>query len=228
MRGNHLPMSDFSSIDDAIGSADPEDRAFERWYGPWQPLPIADAAAELANFDAPWWICGGQAIDAFTGTDRLHDDLDVGFSASDLPLLREALAPTYHLWSAGAGMLRPLNDEYPELHPESSQVWIREHAWAPWRLDLLATPGGDGTWINKRDERQVLRLDEATWTDSSGLRYLAPELVLVMKAHLHRPKDELDLSRTLSKLELEQRTRLDDQLRRQHPGHPWIARLAGD
>ena len=37
------------------------------------------------SLDAPWWIVGGWAIDAFTGRPREHHDIDVGFFRADLP-----------------------------------------------------------------------------------------------------------------------------------------------
>jgi hypothetical protein len=217
-------VRDFGSIDAAITAVDPEDVAFERLCGPWQPWSIDETGEALAGFDGPWWVCGGQAIDAFTGTERPHDDLDIGFFAVDLPRLRNALGSTYHLWSAGAGMLRPLDDEHPDLHSQSSQVWVREHAWAPWRLDLLATPGGGHRWVNKRDQSIAMDLDAATWV-RDGVRYLAPELVLLMKARHARPKDELDLERTLPLLDTRQRDRLGDLLAHVHPEHAWLERL---
>ncbi len=33
----------------------------------------------LAGLDAPWWVCGGSAVEAFTGVARRHDDIDIGF-----------------------------------------------------------------------------------------------------------------------------------------------------
>jgi hypothetical protein len=218
-------MRDFGPIDAVIGPADPEDRAFQLLYGPWQPFSVAEAAEVLAAFARPWWVCGGQAIEAFTGTTRAHDDLDIGFFECDLALLRDALAPAFDLWSAGSGMLRPLNTEFPTLHPEAGQVWIREHAWAPGRLDLLATPNDGEQWVNKRDPSMVVDLDEATWTDGDGVRYLAPELVLLMKAKLSRQKDEDDLAAALPVMHVDQRRRLQETLARLQPGHPWLERV---
>jgi hypothetical protein len=218
-------MRDFGPIDAVIGPADPEDRAFQLLYGPWQPFSVAEAAEALAPFARPWWVCGGQAIEAFTGTARAHDDLDIGFFECDLALLRDALAPAFDLWSAGSGMLRPLNTEFPTLHPEAGQVWIREHAWAPWRLDLLATPyaGAEGRRVG--DACVAMCRARGSRTHGDGVRYLAPELVLLMKAKLSRQKDEHDLAAALPVMHVDQRRRLRTTLERLHPGHPWLERV---
>ena len=110
---------------------DPEERAFQRLFGPWRPLTVPQLAALLDGWDAPWWICGGYAVDAFTGVTRPHEDIDVAFFVSDLDSLRHHLAGRYHLWSVGDQTLRPIDEHHPTLHPRSRQVWLRKHALAP-------------------------------------------------------------------------------------------------
>jgi hypothetical protein len=216
---------DFSGIEDAIHSTDPEDIALDRLWGPWQAFSVAEAAAAMAAYDEPWWVCGGHAIEAFTGVPRLHDDIDVGFFTSHLDALRVALDDAFDLWSVGSMTFRPLTSETPRLHDGSEQVWVREHAWAPWRMDLLATPDDDGRWVNKRDPATVLPLEEATWVGEDGVRYLDADLALVMKAKHTRPKDVRDLEATLPLLDEQARARLGRLLARAHPGHAWLDRL---
>lgn len=213
---------DYSGIDRAIHAHDEEDAAFERLYGPWDsPTPVG-AAGLLAEFHGPWWVCGGYAVEAFTGVARTHDDIDIGFFRCDLGRLRAALADRFDLWSAGGGMLRPVNDRFPDLHPQSEQLWAREHAWSPWRLDLLATLNRDGLWVNKRDTSFAAGLEGVTWLGEDGIRYLTPDLVLAMKAKLKRPKDDRDLEVTLPLLDGPARERLRSFLQRQEPGHEWL------
>jgi hypothetical protein len=124
-------MRDFSTIDAAIAPGiDSEDQAFQRLYGPWHPFTAGQAAHALESYDHEWWVCGGSAIEAFTGVQRHHEDLDIGFFARDLADLRATLEPSFDLWSTGDGTLRPLNADHPELHPHAGQVWAREHAWS--------------------------------------------------------------------------------------------------
>lgn len=218
-------MRDYSAVDTAISATDPVDIGFERLFGPWQGFTVVEAANALAAYQGPWWVCGGRALEAFTGVRRHHADIDVGFFTSDLDRLRAALADEFDVWSVGSMTLRPLTDEHPTLHEGSEQVWVRDHAWAPWRMDLLATPDDVGRWVNKRDASIVLDLDDATWRDDVGTRYLVPELVLLMKARHARAKDEIDLANTLPRLEQRQRARLHAWLEQVHPGHAWLGRL---
>ncbi len=220
-----MASRDFSDVDLAVMSTDPEDIRLDRLFGPWQAFGVAEAAAALASYDAPWWVCGGHAIEAFTGVRRPHDDIDIGFFTRDLDALRLALGDRFDLWSVGGMTFRPLTAEHPGLHEHSEQVWAREHAWAPWRMDLLATPDDDGRWVNKREPAMVLPLEEATWVGPDGVRYLSPELVLAMKAKLERPKDLADLDTTLPLLAPDARERLRAFVGRTHPGHAWLGQL---
>jgi aminoglycoside-2''-adenylyltransferase len=218
-------VRDYSTVDAAIVTTDPEDIAFERALGPWAHLTVLEGAELLARFRRPWWVVGGHAIEAYTGVSRPHHDLDIAFFRSDLPALRQALMEDYDLWSAGSAMFRLIDDAFPDLHPESDQVWVRRHAWSPWLVDLLATPGEDGQWIHRRDRTFVADLDEVTWTDADGVRYLAPDLVLSFKAKHARRQDDADFAATVARLNPDQISRLRQFLRQHHPGHAWSAAL---
>lgn len=130
---------------------DPEELAFQRLYGPWRPFSVVEADEVFAPLEIPWWIAGGYAIEAFTGVRRHHEDIDVSVFRRDVGVLRAAFEGTFHVWSAGAGMFRPLTDEFPDPHDQSDQVWLREHALAPWRADVLLNPDQDGAWVSRRD-----------------------------------------------------------------------------
>lgn len=72
------------------------------------------------------------------------------------------------------------------------QLWARRDAQHPWQLDLLLDRGGD-EWVFKRDERIRLPWQRALHT-VDGIPYLRPELALLHKAHLDRPKNRADLA----------------------------------
>jgi len=201
-----------------------DDDAFYRWYGPWAPTTPADVARLFDGLDAPWWIVGGWAIDAFTGIARAHEDIDVGFLRADLPLVLAHLAPDLCVWSNQSGTLRPLRVP-EELLEDARQLWVRRDGASPWLLDLAMTPHDGATWISPRDDRVRLPLTEATFTAADGIRYLRPELVLFMKARLARDKDDADLAAALPGMSGEARIRLRRWLALVHPGHRWIARL---
>lgn len=204
-----------------------EDEEFFRRYGPWAALDPPGLAAFMAGFERPWWIVGGWAIEAFTGASREHEDVDLSILACDIPALRAHVGDHWHLWSNEGGTLRPLSDRFPEVLDVESQIWIREHALAPWIIDLPITPDRDGLWTSKRKPDHVAPLDDVTWVAESGIRYLNPEIVLHFKARLGRAKDDRDLERTLPLLSDAQRAWLRDAVRRTEPDHPWQPLLDG-
>jgi RimJ/RimL family protein N-acetyltransferase len=205
---------------------DAEEQDFQRLYGPWEPWTVEEAAAQLDGIGAPWWICGGHALEAFTGRRRPHADLDIGMFRRDLSVLREHFAGRLHLWSAGGGMLRPLDASFPDLHPESAQVWLREHALAPWRADVVLTPTGSGEWVFKLDPTVRMPLAQATWLDERSRRILRPEIVLAHKVKQNRPKDDDDFAGTWPLLAGPARRWLREAVSRVDASHPWLNRMA--
>ena len=108
-----------------------DDAEFERLYGAWEGLDPAGAQRLMAPFPGPWWVVGGWAIEAFTGVARAHEDIDVVIFRRDLPAFLDLVRGRYDVWSAGAGAIRPVNEDWPEPHADAGQVWLREHASRP-------------------------------------------------------------------------------------------------
>jgi len=210
------------------GTPDEEDVEFYDLYGPWDAIEPAGLQALMEGFGRPWWVVGGHAIEAFTGLVRPHEDIDLVIFGRDVSRLREQLGTRYHLWSNHGGVLRPLNDRFPEPLDPLSQIWVREHALAPWIIDCPLNPDVDGRWQSKRDGSHVAELDAVTWVDGRGIRFLNPEIVLFFKAAQKRPKDEHDLGLAWPLLSRGRQTWLRDAVRRWDPEHPWNERLAVD
>ncbi len=201
-----------------------EDLDFLRRYGPWEPFTLVQAKEQFDPLGIPWWVAGGLAAEAFSGVQRAHEDIDISVFRKHVPVLREAFDGRYHLWSAGSGSLRPISDRFPEPAEDADQLWMREHALAPWRADIVLNPDDDGRWVSRRDPTFVAALDEVTW-ERDGVRFLNPEIVLCFKAKFVRPKDEHDFAAIVPRLDAGRRAWLADYLRRCEPGHPWLARL---
>jgi hypothetical protein len=213
-------MSDVAQYGEDLS---PEELAFQRVYGPLEPFSLVEAAEVLDGVGLSWWVVGGVAIEAFTGVPRHHEDIDLSILRHDLPRLRDHLAPHFHLWAAGPGLLHLADGT--EMPAESEQVWLREHALAPWRCEFLLNTDVGGRWQSKRDPGFTAPLEEVTWV-KDGIRYLNPELVLSHKAKASRPKDDDDLGAAWPLLDEGQRAFLVDFLERCQPAHPWLARLA--
>ena len=205
--------------------AEMSDEEFFRWYGAWDPLDPPGLAELMAGFERPWWIVGGWAIEAFTGVSREHEDVDLSILACDIPAFRAHLGDAWTPWSNHGGTLRPLSDRFPEVLDVQSQIWIRRSAHEPWVVDLPITPDRGGLWTSKRDPDHVLPVEEATWVAGDGIRYLRPEIALLYKAALHRPKDDADLASTWPLLEASAREWLSASVGRLYPDHAWLRQL---
>lgn len=200
-----------------------EEEAFRRLYGEWDALDPAGTAAFMAGYPGEWWVVGGWAIEAFTGVARRHEDIDLVIWARDLPVLRAHVGDRHHIWSAGGGAIRPVDDDWPEPHEQAGQVWLRDHAAAPWFLDCILSEDRDGLWVSRRDEAHVVPLAEVTWVADDGIRYMRPEVVLHHKARLLRPKDTVDLEVAWPLLDPHAQAWLRDAVRRERHDHPWLA-----
>lgn len=184
---------------DPVGSAfaktinDLDEAAFQALYGRWDPPSPAQVAALLAGSPAGcrvrWWIAGGRAARAGAPA-RQHDDTDIAVRLSDLDRLRTQLSG-WHLWEASSGTLRPLLPG-DRLTPGCEQLWARRDAQHPWELDLLLDRS-DAEWVFKRDSRVRLPWPRALH-EVDSVPHLRPEVALLHKAHLDRPKDRADLA----------------------------------
>jgi hypothetical protein len=133
----------------------------------------------------------------------------------------------YHVWSAGSSGILPLSAGKSVLPDDADQVWLREHALAPWKYDVVLNPDRDGRWVFRRDPSLDYALDEVTWVADDGIRYLNPELALAYKAKSDRPKDRADLAAALPLLGAARRTWLADMIHHLHPDHAWLEQING-
>jgi hypothetical protein len=166
-----------------------DDETFQAVYGSWDPLEPDQVGVLLEGSGVRWFIAGGRA--ARVGAEpRPHDDTDVVVLLADLPALRRHLRE-WHLWEAHEGTLRPLLPG-DTLRSGREQLWLRQDAGQPWAADLLLQSGED-RWVFKKNDTVQLTWEQALHV-VDGLPYLRPEVALLHKAHLDRPKDRADLA----------------------------------
>jgi len=193
----------------------------------------------MTGFARSWWIGGGWAVDAATGTiSRPHLDVDLVVLRPDVPALGSHLAG-WDLRLARAGTLREWDGG--GLAESDHQVWarrddgIRPERWQ----DFAADPGfveflaeevdvADGMWVYRRDP--VVRAPLSRLGTPGG--FLRPEVALLYKAAaagggdpLVSAKAQFDFQHALAHLDRDQREWLTTALRRAHPGHPWTSSL---
>lgn len=201
------------------------DDQFEQLYGPLARLQPSEAAELFEGFNASWWIVGGWAIEAFSGRQREHEDLDVCILARDVPRLLGHFIGTHHVWGTGGGVMCPLLSANQRLPTWLNQIWVRETATAPWLLDVIVTPDRDGKWVFQRDQTYVDDLQSVTWTANDGIVYQKPEITLAFKAAHSRLKDRADLESCLPRLTPAATAWLTETLEHLYPGHPWLGLL---
>lgn len=197
-----------------------------RLYGPWRGRTPADAAELFVGYPGRWWIAGGWAIQAFTGVERPHGDLDPSIPRRDVPLLRRHLAGRIDLWAADQEVLRVLLPDAPdadELPASCENVWARPSGAEPWEYDIVLMTVTEDTWVFKRDARITRPLDEIVWT-KDGIPFLRPEIQLLHKARGLRTKDQADFDAAWPLLAATDRQWLRDAITLTQPDHPWLAR----
>jgi lincosamide nucleotidyltransferase A/C/D/E len=188
-------------------------------FGPWRPLSLDEARAELAGCPSPWWFTGGIALELFVGTSwRSHDDLDVGIRRRDATTVLDHLrARGWEVVVAAAGVLAPWDGDAPHEDRHQNNVWCRRPG-GPWQLDVNIGEGDDERWVYRRD-RGITRPWPLAVRDVGGARFLAPELQLLFKSRDVRPKDTVDAQHVIPLLDGGGLALLVAQFR---AGHPWL------
>lgn len=194
-----------------------------RLYGPWKVRTPHDAIVFLSGYSGRWWVAGGWAIDAFTGTARVHGDLDIGIPRSEAQGFIEFAGASLDVWAA-AGSLTPLSIDGSSVSEDCGNLWLRASGADPWEYDVLLDDVREQTWVYKRSSHITRPLSDCLWS-RDGITYLRPEIQLLLKAKHTRPKDTHDLERCLPHLDEGSRTWLTQSLRRENPQHPWVRRL---
>jgi predicted N-acetyltransferase YhbS len=196
----------------------------EAWDA-WHPN---EAAVRLAGVDCPWHVAGGWALDLWRETLGLpqlrdHGDLEIAIPRQRFATMAAAFAD-FELFSAGAGVVRPIRDRITA--PEPHQVWVADMSVPAYRTDMFLEPGDDTTWVCRRGQGITRPMADVVRRTPGGVPFLAPECVLLYKARWSDlPKNETDFVGNVPNLDESARTWLVSALSDAHPGHPWIDRL---
>lgn len=177
----------------------------------------------MKGFSRPWFIVGGWSIDLFL--DRLtreHHDIEIGIFRRDQQSLGSYLGD----WT----QKKIVNFQAePWNRPEVLPLPIHElhfYSKSHCRLEILLQESEGNSWRYRREGRITLPMAEAIQWNSSGIPFLAPQIVLLYKACDTRPKDAQDFAQTLPFLNGNQREWLARALETAHPQHSWITELS--
>lgn len=154
---------------------------------------------------------------------RHHGDLDLGIFRNDQLALQEFLSE----WS----LSKIVNGEVLEWQSgERISLPAHEiHAISPRgsTVEILLAESSESDWIYRRDSTIRMPISSAVLITTSGLRVLAPEIVLLFKSKNPREHDEADFETVRSQLSEEQVKWLLDAISRTDKNHPWAAKLGG-
>ena len=213
--------------------------------------PVHAVGSLLSGLTVPWWITGGWAIDLAVGhVTRDHADVNVMMLERDEHALRGLTGVGIQLiadgqppgpWPAGR---RLTAGPVPDRRVGDRLVLHGKNLPLP--AEVIPASAVRATWVHKHGARIFTRpLADITrcW---HGIPFLAPEVVLLIKARpgTDRPgtdNDQRDFEAALPMLSAEQRSWLKDAIERQSwlkeaierqprptRQHRWTAELATD
>jgi len=191
--------------------------------------PLEEQLRHVEALSVPWYVAGGWAIDLFLGrVTRDHSDVDLAISRTDQRAVYDHL--TDRTWSkivphpeglTGRGTVEPWDGE-PLVLPTHQILADSDDGH---RIEFLLSEIDDVVWRSRRNPDVNMPLATMALTTQDGVRYLAPEIVLLSKAKHLREWDEADFETILPALYLAPRHWLYHALEESHPGHPWIDSL---
>jgi GrpB protein len=195
------------------------------WQAHYGFGPLMAVVEEMAGFARPWHISSGWALDLFLGrVTRVHHDVDVEIARVDSLILQQ------HLLTRGWKFVTP-NEGKLEVWQSNTPLELPRHQGHAHRngamIDVLFTEMDEAIWHYRRMPSVIRTIERASLRTSSGIPYLAPELVLLFKSRStqDRPKDQVDFERVYEHLELERRAWLKWALTATDPTHRWLGKL---
>ena len=189
---------------------------------------VIQAVRLFADYDRPWAVCGGWAIDLFLNRiTRSHKDVDF------VILRRDQLVIQEHLLSRGWFLEKAVNGQ---LVPWQIGEWIdlpvhtilcKYPKASPDLVELLFNEVDEVNFFFRRNHSITLPLGKMIISTASGIPILAPEIVLLYKsANPEDPSAGIDFKNVLPELSPETCDWLADALRKLYPIHIWLEDLS--
>lgn len=178
-------------------------------------------ASLMKDFNKPWGIAGGWAIDLFIGSiTRKHEDIEIAIFREDQCCIQKYLAGwnfkkvkqgKIEPWGNGERLELPVHETYAERDDQKIEILLNE-------LD-----GED--WVFRRDNRIRRPVTQIFMKSPENIPYLSPEIVLLYKSKNPRSKDEIDFHNTIELLDSDRKQWLKDTLKTIYEEHPWIRKF---
>ena len=105
------------------------------------------------------------------------------------------------------------------------QLRARREGGEPPEFEFFLNDLSGEEWVCRRSAVITRPVGEIIQRSGGGIPFIVPEIQLLYKAKLHRPKDDHDFETAFSLLTLPQRAWLKEGLEIIHPEDPWLAVL---
>ena len=144
---------------------------------------VIQAGKAFYNYDRPWAVCGGWALDLFLNrVTRPHKDVDFAVLRKDQLIIQEYLLS--HGWTlekAVSGQLVPWQrGEWIDLPVHT--IWCKNPSVSPDFIELLFNEVDEVNFHFRRDTSITHPLEKMIVSSASGSPILAPEIVLLYKS----------------------------------------------
>ncbi|MEQ4206304.1 hypothetical protein [Actinopolymorpha sp. B9G3] len=188
--------------------------------------PLVIVRDLFRSYARPYWVAGGWAVDLFAQrVRRPHGDVDIAVLYRDVDYLAETFRdPRPVLVHPATGERREWTPD-EELRPGPHGFVIPDDSH-PCPITIMLTASDGDEWVYHRGTGNVRRPHtRMTLTTERGLPFVGPEVALLYKSPMLRPKDWQDFDDIHEMLDDERREWLIDNIAHRRPDHPWLPRL---
>jgi hypothetical protein len=188
---------------------------------------VIQAAKIFTDYDRPWAVCGGWAIDLFINrVTRVHNDVDFFVLRKDQLVIQECLLTRgWALEKAVNGQLISWQKgEWIDLPIHT--IWCRNSVLSPDFVELLFNEVDEANFLFRRDISITLPAEKMIRSSESGIPILAHEIILLYKsAKPEDPSASADFRNVLPGLSSESRNWLVLALNKLYRDHIWLKDL---
>jgi hypothetical protein len=177
---------------------------------------VIQAARLFKDYDRPWAVCGGWAIDLFLNrVTRPHKDVDFAVLRNDQFIIQEYLFERgWSLEKAVQGRLVPWQ-RGERIDLPVHVIWCRNREASPDFVELLFNEADEVNFFFRRDTSITLPGEKMILSSASGIPILAPEIVLLYKSgNAEDPAAMADFTNVLPNLSSQTRDWLAAALRK--------------
>ena len=189
---------------------------------------IIQAVKLLGDYDRPWAVCGGWAIDLFLNrVTRPHKDVDFVVLRKDQLIIQAyLLSRGWALEKAVSGQLVAWRiGEWIDLPIHT--IWCKNPEASPDFIELLFNEVDEVHFYFRRDASITIPLEKMIISSASGIPILAPEIVLLYKSkNVETSPPVGELKKVLPSLSDEARDWLTAALRKLYTNHIWLEDLS--